>query len=166
MAKLINQQQLLTDEWVRLDDDAALPPLAPIFVSLARWQRDRPVLLSHKGLLGVELGTHDEVSAIATDLEEFGLIAVHFPKFTDGRGYSIARTLRDRLGYGGELRATGDVLRDQLFNLARVGFDAFALRDDQDVEVSLAAFQDFSEAYQASVERPVPLFRRRVAAGA
>jgi uncharacterized protein (DUF934 family) len=166
MAKLINQQRLLTDQWVRIDDAAELPPLAPLIVSLGRWQRDRLLLVARQAPLGVELATHDEASVIAPVLEKFGLIAVHFPKFTDGRGYSIARTLRERFGFRGELRATGDVLRDQLFNLARVGFDTFALRADQDIEASLAAFKDFSEAYQVSVERPIPLFRRRVAASA
>ena len=86
---------------------------------------------------------------------------VNFPQFTDGRGYSIARLLRERYGWRGELRAIGDVLRDQLFYLSRCGFDAFALRDDQDPHAALTAFDDFSEAYQASVERPQPLFRRR-----
>jgi uncharacterized protein (DUF934 family) len=88
---------------------------------------------------------------------------VHFPTFTDGRGYSTARLLRERYGYRGELRAVGDVLRDQLFYLSRVGFDAFALRQDQDAEGALASLADFSESYQASVERPQPLFRRRIA---
>jgi uncharacterized protein (DUF934 family) len=89
------------------------------------------------------------------------LIAVNFPQFTDGRGYSIARLLRERYSWRGELRAIGDVLRDQLFYLARCGFDAFMLREGQDAQAALAAFNDFSEGYQASVERPQPLFRRR-----
>ena len=89
---------------------------------------------------------------------------MQFTSFTDGRGYSIGRLLRQRYGWRGELRAIGDVQRDQLFYLARCGFDAFALRDGEDVEVALAAFDDFSEAYQASVDQPLPLFRRREAA--
>jgi uncharacterized protein (DUF934 family) len=88
---------------------------------------------------------------------------VNFPSLTDGRGYSIARLLRERYGYVGELRAVGDVQRDQLFNLARCGFDAFLLRKDEDADGALAALEEFSEAYQASVERPQPLFRRRPA---
>ena len=81
----------------------------------------------------------------------------------DGRGYSIARLLRERYGWRGELRAIGDVLRDQLFYLTRCGFDAFELRAGQDAQAALTALADFSEAYQSSVERPQPLFRRRVA---
>ena len=82
--------------------------------------------------------------------------------FVDGRGYTLARLLRERHGYRGELRAIGDVLRDQLYYLSRCGFDAFAMRADQVPQQALSAFDEFSEAYQASVERPEPLFRRRL----
>jgi uncharacterized protein (DUF934 family) len=104
----------------------------------------------------------DDPAAFAHRLGAVSRVEVNFPSFTDGRGYSIARLLRERHGYRGELRAVGDVQRDQLFNLARCGFDAFLLRTDEDAAGALAAFDDFSEAYQASVERPLPLFRRRV----
>ena len=103
----------------------------------------------------------DDPAAIADRLGAATRVEVNFPSFTDGRGYSIARLLRERYGYRRELRAVGDVQRDQLFNLARCGFDAFELRKDDDAPGALAAFRDFSEAYQASVERPLPLFRRR-----
>ena len=103
----------------------------------------------------------DDPAKVADRLGSAARVEVNFPAFTDGRGYSIARLLRERYGYQGELRAVGDVLRDQIFYLSRVGFDAFLLREDQDVDEALAALADFSEAYQASVERPQPLFRRR-----
>ena len=103
----------------------------------------------------------DDPARVADRLGSAARVEVNFPSFTDGRGYSIARLLRERHGYQGELRAVGDVQRDQLFYLARCGFDAFLLRDGPDAEESLRALQDFSEAYQASVERPEPLFRRR-----
>jgi len=103
----------------------------------------------------------DDPAKVAERLGAVARVEVNFPKFTDGRGYSIARLLRERHGYQGELRAVGDVLRDQIFYLARCGFDAFLLREDQDAGEALSAFNDFSEAYQASVERPEPLFRRR-----
>ena len=103
----------------------------------------------------------DDPAGVADRLHSAARVEVNFPSFTDGRGYSIARLLRERLGYQGELRAVGDVQRDQLFYLARCGFDAFLLRDGQDAGESIAALTDFSEAYQASVERPEPLFRRR-----
>jgi len=103
----------------------------------------------------------DDPSAFAERLAGAGRVEVNFPKFTDGRGYSIARLLRERHGFRGELRAVGDIHRDQLFYLSRVGFDAFLLREGEDADEALAALRDFSEAYQASVERPLPLFRRR-----
>jgi len=103
----------------------------------------------------------DDPAKFADRLGAVARIEVNFPSLTDGRGYSIARLLRERHGYSGELRAVGDVQRDQLFYLARCGFDAFLLRKDEDADDALAAFNDFSEAYQASVERPQPLFRRR-----
>lgn len=103
----------------------------------------------------------DDPAKVADRLGAVARVEVNFPKFTDGRGYSIARLLRERYGYQGELRAVGDVQRDQLFFLSRCGFDAFLLREGQDAEEALCAFRDFSEAYQASVERPEPLFRRR-----
>jgi uncharacterized protein (DUF934 family) len=89
------------------------------------------------------------------------VIALSFPIFSDGRSYTSARELRSNLGYKGEIRAIGDVLRDQLFYMSRCGFDAFLMREDQNLEGALAAFNDFSEGYQASVDKPIPLFRRR-----
>jgi uncharacterized protein (DUF934 family) len=90
-------------------------------------------------------------------------VEVNFPKFGDGRGYSTARLLRERLGYRGELRAVGHITRDLLFFLESCGFDAFELREGENPHEALAAFEDFSESYQASVARPQPLFRRRTA---
>jgi len=104
---------------------------------------------------------HQDPGALAARLDAVARVEVHFPKLADGRGYSIARLLRERLGYRGELRAVGEVRRDQLHYLSRVGFDAFLLPDGEDADGALAALAGFSEAYQASVERPVPLFRRR-----
>ena len=94
-------------------------------------------------------------------MQALELIALNFPSFADGRAYSSARELRNNLGFKGEIRAIGDVLRDQLFYMARCGFDAFLLRDDQNVETALGAFDDFKDGYQVSVDKPLPLFRRR-----
>jgi uncharacterized protein (DUF934 family) len=104
----------------------------------------------------------DDPAAFADRLERLARVEVNFPKFGDGRGYSIARLLRERYGYKGELRAVGQITRDLLFYLESVGFDAFLLRDGEEGEEVLAAFNDFSESYQASVARPLPLFRRRL----
>ncbi|MEX2198984.1 MAG: DUF934 domain-containing protein [Burkholderiales bacterium] len=103
----------------------------------------------------------DDPGTLAGSLERLTVVAVNFPKFGDGRGYSIARLLRERYGYRGELRAVGQVARDNLYFMAQCGFDAFQLREGEDPREALAAFDDFSEAYQAAAARPQPLFRRR-----
>jgi uncharacterized protein (DUF934 family) len=107
----------------------------------------------------VRLEPTDDPADVA--LEGVSRIEVNFPKFGDGRGYSIARLLRTRYGYRGELRAVGHITRDLLFFMESCGFDAYELREGEDPHEALAAFEDFSESYQASVARPVPLFRRR-----
>src|SRR5262245_10441324 len=109
----------------------------------------------------VRLEPGDDPASAA--LEGVTRIEVSFPKFGDGRGYSIARLLRERYGYRGELRAVGHITRDLLFFLESCGFDAFELREGEDPYEALASFEDFSESYQASVARPQPLFRRRIA---
>jgi uncharacterized protein (DUF934 family) len=109
----------------------------------------------------VQLEPHDDPATVADRLAGAARVEVNFPKFGDGRGYSIARLLRERYGYKGELRAVGEVVRDHLYYMENVGFDAFLLRDGEDAQEALGGFEDFSEAYQASVSRPLPLFRRR-----
>ena len=103
----------------------------------------------------------DDPAAVAHRLPHVARVEVNFPKFGDGRGFSIGRLLRERYGYKGELRAVGHLTRDLLFFLESVGFDAFELRDGEDPHAALAAFDDFSESYQASPARPLPLFCRR-----
>ena len=113
------------------------------------------------GGLGVWLDADEEAEEIGDDVDQFQVIALNFPAFTDGRNYSPARLLRDRYGFKGELRAIGDVLRDQLFYMRRCGFDAFALRADKDPYDALESLKDFSVTYQAATDEPQPLFRRR-----
>jgi len=112
----------------------------------------------------IRLEPQDDPAAIAARLQNVSLVEINFPKFGDGRGFSIARLLRERYGYKGELRAVGQVARDHLHYMEQCGFDAFLLRDGEDVAEALAAFDDFSEHYQATVAQPVPLFKRRGAA--
>jgi len=166
---LIKDRKRAHEPWLLLKPaaDGVAPPVPPsgdIIVSLALWRSAREALLARAGRLGLWLASDQDPADIAGDLQHFDLIAVDFPRFTNGRGYSVGRLLRERYGWRGELRAIGDIQRDQLFYLARCGFDAFNLRDSEDVEVALAAFDDFSESYQASVDQPVPLFRRRAVA--
>jgi uncharacterized protein (DUF934 family) len=104
----------------------------------------------------------DDPASVADRLGRVARVEVNFPKFGDGRGYSIAKLLRERYGYKGELRAVGEVVRDHLYYMENVGFDAFLLREGEDPIEALTGFDDFSEAYQATATRPVPLFRRRL----
>ncbi len=162
MATLIDRNGLRPDTWHAFDGDAgAIPPDADALIPLDEWRERAAVWSARPGRLGILLAPSDDPAALAADLGRFALVAVSFPVFTDGRGYSIARLLRERHGWTGELRAVGDVLRDQLFAMARCGFDSFALRAGQDVQASLAAFGDFSVRYQSAADQPVPLFRRR-----
>jgi uncharacterized protein (DUF934 family) len=169
MALIIKDRNVVTDPWLRLERnaDGSFPPVPPagdITVPLSLWREQRALLLARPGRLGVWLDSHEEPEAIANDLRLFGVVAVNFPKLTDGRGYSTARLLRERFGYRGELRALGEVIRDVLFQLSACGFNAFALRQGEDLQEALAGLVDFSESYQATVERPLPLFRRRAQA--
>jgi len=109
----------------------------------------------------VRLEPTDDPAAVAGELAGATRVEVNFPKFGDGRGFSIGRLLRERHGYKGELRAVGQITRDHLFFLEGCGFDAFELREGEDAAEAIAAFGDFSESYQATVTRPLPLFRRR-----
>ena len=107
------------------------------------------------------LAPDDDPEELIWRLKEPALIAIDFPSFRDGRGYSLAYLLRSRLGWRGELRAVGDVLRDQLAHMRQCGFDAFAVREDKSVEDALKGLAGLSVLYGRSVIEPRPLFRRR-----
>ena len=144
---------------------AALPP-GPIAVPLAAWKERRADLVARREPVGVWLAPADDPVEIAGDLAELSLVAVHFPKFADGRGYSTAVLLRTRYGWRGELRAFGDVGRDQLDELTRTGFDSFSLAPSRDPEAALASLKPFKRPYQGGVDDPAPLFRKRFTTGA
>jgi len=157
------------DAWQLIGVDPSQPvgeiAAGPAIVSLALWNERRDELSARRGPLGVWLRPDDEPAALAPDLARFAVVAVQFPKLGDGRGYSTGVLLRTRYGYRGELRAFGDLTRDQLLPLARCGFDAFRLGDRHDPEKALAAFDELKVRYQGAVDDAVPLFRRRAAAG-
>ena len=137
-------------------------PDGPALLPVTVWNENQDAFAGRNDI-GVWFDSHDEPETVAGDLNQLPLIAVNFPKFTDGRGYSIARLLRERHGYTGELRAVGDVLLDQLFYMKRCGFDSYVLRADKDINKADGCLNVFSNAYQAAVDVKEPLFRRRTA---
>lgn len=144
------------DGW-RLIREAQAVPDTPSIVPLEQWLEDARCDLRVPWLAADTELDH----ALAARLAEAPLVAIDFPRFTDGRGYSLARLLRERFGYRGEIRAIGDVLVDQLFFMTRCGFDGLSLREDQWLDDALRNLHSFSRAYQPAVDQPEPLFRRR-----
>lgn len=143
--------------------DADLPAV-PLLVPFALWLARRDALLARNIPIGVVLEPTDVPAELGDDLHRLAVVAVRFPKFVDGRGYSIAWQLRRRLGYRGELRALGDVQRDQLFYLSRSGFDAFELKDGADPREALSSLREFTASYQQAADGRLPRFRAAPAA--
>jgi uncharacterized protein (DUF934 family) len=169
MAKIIKKGQILADDWqvLRLAEgdtaETVAIPALKVLLPLAVWQA-RQAELAGRADVGVWLDSDEPAEALAADVAKLSVIGVNFPKFADGRGYSIATLLRIRHGYTGELRAIGEVLRDQFFFYTRCGFDALQPAEgrytEAQLEAALASLKDFSEPYQAAVDRPVPVWRR------
>jgi uncharacterized protein (DUF934 family) len=148
---LLRDRQVVEDEWL-YPSEASGRPAAPLIVTLEQWINEPQTWLARGTRLGVILAPADRVETLAPDLKHFGLVAAEFPGPSDGRGYSQGRLLRERYGFEGELRATGYVRHDQLFFLARCGFNSFQLAE-RDLIDALAALTTFSAAYQPSNDR-------------
>ncbi|CAG1020633.1 DUF934 domain-containing protein [Methylomonas sp. LL1] len=146
---IIKNQQISENTWTFVADESPLTS-GDITVSLKRWTENKDQLLEHAGAIGVRLAPNESVELLADDLSSISLVELEFPVFTDGRSFSQARLLRDRFGYQGEIRAVGNFLTDQVFYLRRVGVDAFDINQPRDIELALAALNDFSVKYQAS----------------
>jgi uncharacterized protein (DUF934 family) len=165
MRKIIKDKRIVNDDWQLLKlvegetAETMTVPAGAHIVPLAVWLAQKSVLSSRNDI-GVWLASDERAESLKDDVASLPLIAIDFPTFADGRGYSIAYQLRARLGYQGELRAVGDVLRDQLFYMARVGFNAFATRADRSIDDALKGLTDFSETYQTAWDQKAPLFRR------
>ena len=168
MAKVIVDGRVYDDDWHCVDATTtieALPGTGKLIVPMQLWQAYRTALSTRADAVGVWLEGHDDPLQLLNDVAVLPLIAINFGAFKDGRGYSLAYLLRSRFGFKGELRAIGDVLRDQLFYLRRVGFNAFAIRVDRDAQDALKGLGDFSERYQGSIDELLPLYRRRAIVG-
>ena len=147
---LIVDRQLTEDAYQRVADGAALPPTGPLLVSLATWRDNETDLRGRSEPVGIQLQSDEHPEAIADVARELDLVALEFPTFRDGRAYSYARLLRERYGFTGQLRATGDVLLEQLHYMERVGFNAFDIDSADPLADFATADRDFSVWYQAS----------------
>lgn len=157
--KIIKDDLIVEDNWTVLAKDAENVPEGAVIVPYNLWQEQKDQL-TDRGSLGVWLDSDESPKLIADDLDQFELIAINFPVFTDGRGFTYGRELREQHGYTNEIRAIGDFMRDQLFYLRRCGFNAFAL-ENTSIEAALDSLSVFSDSYQAAIDQPEPRFRRR-----
>ena len=136
-------------------------PAGQVIVPLSVWLAQKSELKSRSDI-GVWLDSDETADLLGEDAQSLPLVAVNFPTFMDGRAFSTARLLRERFGFTGELRAVGNFIRDQLCYLRRCGVNAFAFSNPEtDLQAALKSLNDFTEYYQASVDQPLPLFRRR-----
>ncbi|MFA5983485.1 MAG: DUF934 domain-containing protein [Methylococcaceae bacterium] len=148
--QIIKNQQIIDDTWLSLADDDAIKT-GDICISLSRWQQDKAQLINHQGLLGVQIEPTEVISDIAADLGQFAMVAINFPVFSDGRGFSHAQMLSGQYGYTGEIRAVGQFMVEQVFYLSRVGFNSFCLANPAELPGALASLNDFSVSYQLAV---------------
>jgi uncharacterized protein (DUF934 family) len=149
---LIKNNTFVDNTFAHVADDET-PPEGAIIVSLKRWQAEREALAARNAPLGVRLTSDQSPEALGADVTHFALIELEFPKFRDGRGYSWARILRQRQNFTGEIRAVGDVLRDQWLFMSRCGVDAFEVRPGTRLEDFRAALAEQTVFYQPASDR-------------
>jgi uncharacterized protein (DUF934 family) len=161
--RLVRNGEIAEDPYLRPPDDDPLPDEGAVLVSADRLLADADAITKHKGAAGVLWPNDRAVPELAPHLDRLALIALSFPSFRDGRAYSQARILRERYGFRGELRATGQILRDQFLFLLRSGFDAFEVTKDTDVAAFADSVRRYSVFYQPGADGSPPAFRRRLA---
>jgi uncharacterized protein (DUF934 family) len=165
MPKLIKDGILIEDNWQLIDKETAIEELQlddkQIIIPLKLWLELSETFAGHVEHIGIWFDSDENPDLLDTDPNKFSVIALNFPSFRDGRSYSHAAILRQQLNFEGDLRAIGDVQRDQLSYMLSCGFSSFLVPETAEAEIMLTGFNDFSENYQSSVTRPVPLFRRR-----
>jgi uncharacterized protein (DUF934 family) len=152
---LLKDGKLIDDPWTHLPDEVAIPASGPVIVGLKRWREERDVLLKRKDPVGVRLQSDHVAGDVADDLDSLGVVALAFPVYRDGRAYTNARRLRERHGFKGEIRAIGNVLRDQYLFMQRCGFDALEVKEgetEEDWEKATNAFSDFYQPASDGIE--------------
>ena len=155
LRRVIREGVIANDDCAHVADDAPLPAAGAFTLSLERYRREKAAGA------GVRLPNDVDADAVWPEISGAPLIALTVPKFGDGRAMSQARVLRERCGYNGELRAIGDVQRDQMFYMRRCGINVFEVRPDRSIEDALKAFNEFSVTYQGSADWADSIFRRR-----
>lgn len=150
------------DPFTRVADDAPIPEAGPVLVSAARFLTAPAELSKRRAPTGVVWPNNRNIAELVPHLDRLALVALVFPSFRDGRAYSQARLLRERHGFRGELRATGEVLRDQFRFLTRAGFDAFDVKKEADADAFAAVLARFSVVYQPGADNQVSALRRRL----
>ena len=161
MPQLLKDGNIVANNWQLVHADRETVPEGNVLLSLSHWQESGPILSNHAGEVGLWLDSREDIEALTDEMMDIPVIAINFPKFVDGRGFSAARLLRERRGYRGELRAIGEIIRDQLFLMQRCGFNAFEFASEIDLAEARKSLRDFTEAYQVAVDQPEPLFKRR-----
>ena len=162
MRRLIKQREIVVDSWRYADEDP-LGRERALILPFARWKEERSRCWLWDGKLGVRMGPTDPVAELEHDFLRIGLVAIEFAGISEGRGYTQAQLLRKRYNFTGELRAVGKIQRDQVFYMARCGFDSFEFPEGTDLDVAMTAFDDFSVAYQTASDALVHPLRRAVA---
>lgn len=155
---LVKQSGIVEDPFTYVPEGAELPAHGAVIVHVSDWLEQRDSLIARGTPLGVRIKSDESPEQIAGDLEHFDVVALEFPRFRDGRAYTHARILRERLGFKGEVRAVGEVLMEQLHFMLRTGFDAFEMQADDPVAQLEIASHDFSVWYQPTGDgRPTAL---------
>jgi uncharacterized protein (DUF934 family) len=161
--RLVKNSEIAEDPYRRLLEDAPLPDEGAVLVSADRLLADPDAIAQHHAPAGVLWPNDRSVSELAPHLDRLAMVGLRFPTFRDGRAYSQARVLRGRYGFCGELRATGQILRDQFLFLLRSGFDAFEVTKEADVVAFADSVRRYSVFYQPGADGSPPAFRRRLA---
>ena len=160
MTRLVKDNAPVDDPFAYVPEGGEIPPEGPVIVHLEQWRTHRDAL-SGRAAVGVRLKSDESPELIADDLGRLAVVALEFPAFRDGRAYSYARILRERYGFKGEVRAVGDILREQLHFMLRTGFNAFELAGDDPLGQVRAATEDFSVWYQPTGDGRETALQRR-----